>query len=523
MHLLFVLIPLVAAFAGMVGAIVSGFRLVRPGRLPRPRRMVHYRVHYDDWLGTRPDIKGVAELVVRRRGHDVPDASLVMIRLSNEGGLDVGKEHWIIPVNFTFDGRDVVGVEVSDAHGVPQGLLTGDQEHGGAAADGESIRISKGKKALELPRIDLKRKDRIRLLVLLSGARERMGPAVVGDASIKGAVRGGGLVREVTRSRENFYTFGWTGFALLALIAAVVVTLVVRPFSSTVPAAAADCAAGNIVAAGSTAFAPTVSAVAQNLMQQCPSSVVAVNPPTSAQGSVGAAAELQDTGGSSASIRATNLVMSDGRVKAAVYPNLVAHPIAIVIFSVVVNTATKVNELTEAQIEGIWTGKYKNWRELGGANLPIDIIARTADSGTRATFEAKVLHGAELPASSSNCTSPNPNAASPVILCEKSSTDLLLQTVNAIPGAIGYAEHAQAEQYRSVEEISLDGRDANPGTVKTSEYPFWAVENLYTYGTPTAGSLLSAFLSYMTTDAAKSIMQGPDYEDIPCSLTTLCG
>jgi phosphate transport system substrate-binding protein len=258
-------------------------------------------------------------------------------------------------------------------------------------------------------------------------------------------------------------------------------------------------------------------------MQQCPSSLVAVNPPTSAQGSVGAAAELQDTGGSSASIRATNLVMSDGRVNAAVYPNLVAHPIAIVIFSVVVNTATKVNELTEAQIAGIWTGKYRNWRQLGGANLPIDIIARTADSGTRATFEAKILHKAELAASSASCTRPDLNPASPVILCEKSSTDLLLQAVNAIPGAIGYAEHAQAEQYPNVEEISLDGRDANPGTVKSDEYPFWAVENLYTYGTPPAGSLLSAFLGYMSTDAAKSIMQGPDYEDIPCSLTTLCG
>jgi len=74
--------------------------------------MVNYRVHYDDSLGTSPDITGVAELVVRRKGHDVPDASLVMIRISNEGGLDIGREHWVLPISFTFDGRDVVGVEV---------------------------------------------------------------------------------------------------------------------------------------------------------------------------------------------------------------------------------------------------------------------------------------------------------------------------------------------------------------------------------------------------------------------------
>jgi hypothetical protein len=148
MRLLPVLIPLIAAFVAILGAIASGLRLARPGHLPRPRRMVNYRVHYDDWLGTRPDIKGVAELVVRRHGQDVPEASLVMVRISNEGGLDIGEEHWMMPMNFTFDGRDVVGVEVSEPH-------TGQQ---GPIADSESIRISKGKKSLELPKVALKRR-----------------------------------------------------------------------------------------------------------------------------------------------------------------------------------------------------------------------------------------------------------------------------------------------------------------------------------------------------------------------------
>ena len=111
MRLLPVLIPLVAAFIGMIGATLSALGFARPGRMPRPRRMVNYRVHYDDSLGnTHPDMKGVGELVVRRQGKDVPDASLAMIRISNEGGLDVGEDHWVMPINFTFDGRDVVGV-----------------------------------------------------------------------------------------------------------------------------------------------------------------------------------------------------------------------------------------------------------------------------------------------------------------------------------------------------------------------------------------------------------------------------
>lgn len=509
MRVLAVVIPLIAAFAGLAGAIVSGLRIVRPGRMFRPRRMVNYRVHYDDWLGTRADIKGVAELVVRRRGQDVPDASLVMIRLSNEGGLDIGKEHWLMPVNFTFDGRDVVGVEVSEPGGTPSGPIT----------DSASIRISKGKKALELPRIELQKKDRVRLLVLLSGMRDHAGPAVQGDASIKGAVRGGGLVREVSPGRERFYVFGWTGFALLSLVIAVVVALLVRPFSSTPPSPL--CVPGQITAAGSTAFAPALTEVAHQFMRTCVSSDVAVNPGGSTVGSLGAASDLEGSG-ATGSVAATHLAMSDGKVPAG-YPHLTGHPVAIVIFAVVVNRATGINTLTQAQLVGIWTGKYTNWRQLRGADLPIDIVSRDTSSGTRATFDHKILQmKTEIPVSSTDCqhTDLIPNAK--VVRCEKESTGQLLQAVNEINGAIGYAEAAEAAQYQNIDEIQLDRRDWATSAVKSGEYKFWAVEYMYTYGTPAPASLLAAFLSYMHTDAAATILQSPDWADIPCSLTSLC-
>jgi hypothetical protein len=50
--------------------------------------------------------------------------------------------------------------------------------------------------------------------------------------------------------------------------------------------------------------------------------------------------------------------------------------------------------------------------------------------------------------------------------------------------------------------------------------PRRSAEYMYTDGTPTAGSLLAAFIAYMETDAAKSVLQS--YGNIPCSLTTLC-
>lgn len=99
----------------------------------------------------------------------------------------------------------------------------------------------------------------------------------------------------------------------------------------------------------------------------------------------------------------------------------------------------------------------------------------------------------------------------------------MLQAVNEIPGAIGYAEAAEASKYPDIDQIQLDGRNAVSSEVKSGGYKFWAVEYLYTYGTPRPGSLLSGFLAYMYTDTAKSTLQSPEWEDVPCSVTSLCG
>jgi ABC-type phosphate transport system substrate-binding protein len=217
------------------------------------------------------------------------------------------------------------------------------------------------------------------------------------------------------------------------------------------------------------------------------------------------------------------MAMSDGAVPKADFPNLVGHPLAIVIFAVVVNRATGINSLTQAQLAGIWSGRYTSWDQLGGAHLPIDIVSRDTNSGTRATFDHKILNATtELGPSSQSCVSKDLNPRIPIIRCEKQSTGQLLEAVNSIPGAIGYAEAAEAVQYSSIDVIALDRRDPISAEVKTNEYHFWAVEYLYTYGTPPPGSLLSVFFNYMYTASAYSILESPNWADIPCSLTTLC-
>jgi phosphate transport system substrate-binding protein len=62
-----------------------------------------------------------------------------------------------------------------------------------------------------------------------------------------------------------------------------------------------------------------------------------------------------------------------------------------------------VDGLTTAQLQGIYNGTYRDWNQLrGGASLPIRIVGRGQESGTREPFEQRVLHAAE-PALTSLC------------------------------------------------------------------------------------------------------------------------
>lgn len=217
--------------------------------------------------------------------------------------------------------------------------------------------------------------------------------------------------------------------------------------------------------------------------------------------------------------------MSDGPAPGG-YPTLTGNPVAVILFAVVVNKETDTYNLTTAQLRDIWLGKITNWKQLNGPDLPISIVARTTASGTRRTFDDKVLRQAEPPFSSYNCLSRNAVQDSKVIRCEVTDTGTLLARVNSIPGAIGYAQISDAAAYPNVRKISLNGWDSTISDVKAGVYGYWTVEYLYTAGHPAAGSLAADFLGYMKSVTASDSLRAADYT--PCIdggeslLKTLC-
>jgi phosphate transport system substrate-binding protein len=86
----------------------------------------------------------------------------------------------------------------------------------------------------------------------------------------------------------------------------------------------------------------------------------------------------------------------------------------------VVNAANPVRALTHAQIRDIHTGKIGNWKEVGGADLPILVVTDTASSATRGLIKQAVLKGADY-----------------VVAAKAVPVEKISDEVAAAPGAIG--------------------------------------------------------------------------------------
>ena len=76
-------------------------------------------------------------------------------------------------------------------------------------------------------------------------------------------------------------------------------------------------------------------------------------------------------------------------------PNLKFHELAKDSITVIVHKDNTVGSLSKDQLKAIHTGKVKNWKEVGGPDLPIKVVTSHAGSATRNVFAKQVMDGAD--------------------------------------------------------------------------------------------------------------------------------
>ncbi|MDP4207717.1 MAG: phosphate ABC transporter substrate-binding protein [Bacteroidota bacterium] len=165
--------------------------------------------------------------------------------------------------------------------------------------------------------------------------------------------------------------------------------------------------------------------------------------------------------------------------------------------SVVVHPSNKISQLTREQLEKIFTGKVKNWNEVGGANMQIVVYSRESSSGTYEFFKDKVLK--------------NKNFAASVL--SMPATGSIIQSVSQTKGAIGYVGMAYVEKNVKSVKVSFDGGKTfvapSVETARSKTYPIARPLYLYYFGSSEAK--VKPFVSYVFSAEGQKIVQVQGY------------
>lgn len=156
--------------------------------------------------------------------------------------------------------------------------------------------------------------------------------------------------------------------------------------------------------------------------------------------------------------------------------------------AVIVNADNKVEDLTIDQIADIYTGKIKNWKEVGGADAEIVVIGREAGSGTRDGFES--ITGTE-----EKCK----------LRQELTSTGDVIATVKSNENAIGYASLASVDD--TVKALTVGGVAPSADTVLDGTYKIQRPFVLVTKEGSKLSDAAQAFFDYAMSDDAKPVIE----------------
>jgi phosphate transport system substrate-binding protein len=160
---------------------------------------------------------------------------------------------------------------------------------------------------------------------------------------------------------------------------------------------------------------------------------------------------------------------------------LIDHQVATVAFAIVHGPNAGVESLTKAQIAGIFSNKYKNWKEVGGHDQPILVVNRPLGSGTRKVFTMQIMDGKE------------PSQIGAVV----DSSEELAKSVKNQPGAIAYVGVSYASKY-NVPTIAIGGVTPTVANMRSGKYTFWTYEHMYTSSQSASES--EAFIKFVQSD-----------------------
>jgi phosphate transport system substrate-binding protein len=163
--------------------------------------------------------------------------------------------------------------------------------------------------------------------------------------------------------------------------------------------------------------------------------------------------------------------------------DLLDHRIAVIAFAFAVNPETGITSLTRKQLADVFSGAVKNWKDVGGKDLPVALVNRPTISGVRMLIADRIMGGAPIVESGA----------------VDESTASTIADIKANPGAIGYASFGGLSG-SGLTLVSIDDVVPIDENVENGTYPLWAYEHMITFGPPNPD--VSRFLAFLETNRA---------------------
>jgi len=169
--------------------------------------------------------------------------------------------------------------------------------------------------------------------------------------------------------------------------------------------------------------------------------------------------------------------------------------------SVYVNKDNPVEQLSFTQLEGIFTSKITNWKQVGGPDAPISLYSRENSSGTYEFFKEHVLNKKDFAASAK--TMPG--------------TAAVIQGVAKDKDGIGYGGIAYGEGVKHLKVSKTDGSTAiepSKETVLNGTYPI--TRYLFNYVAPAKDTgAVAEYIDWCRSDEGQAVVNGVGYFALP--------
>lgn len=171
--------------------------------------------------------------------------------------------------------------------------------------------------------------------------------------------------------------------------------------------------------------------------------------------------------------------------------------------SIITNFNNPLNKLTIDQVGKIFRGEVVNWKELGGADIPITLYGRQSNSGTYEFLKTEVLKGDY----SSRMRRMNGNAQ-------------IVESIKQDLSGIGYVGVGYIKAEKDLTVVSIADRSGgeycsplNQNDVKSGKYPITRPLNQYINGTPQDEIL--DFIIFELSEKGQKIVEEEGFFPIP--------